>query len=93
VKTDCRVSNLACGLAILLWSGCAAPKFQLVTQIPAGRGLVYIYAIHEAVPAGTSLSHNGEKLGGLGPTSISCIFPSRERTVTAFAWAISVVAG
>ena len=75
MKTDCRVSLVACGFALLLWSGCAAPKFQQVTQIPAGHGLVYVYAIHEAVAEGTSLSHNGQKLCGLGPDQYVVHFP------------------
>ena len=58
---------LLAGCAALLGAGCAAPKFEPVTKVPPGRGVVYVYAPREAVYAGTSISHNGEKIAGLGP--------------------------
>jgi hypothetical protein len=67
--------SFACALVLFCCAGCAPPKFRAVTQIPQGRGLVYVYAPQGAVYAGTDLSHNGERIAGLGPEQYFIHFP------------------
>lgn len=62
-------------LAVFACVACAPPKFQAVSKIPDGRGLVYVYAPPGAVIQGTSISHNGDKIAGLGPQQYFVHFP------------------
>ena len=75
MKTLKFVIHLGCIIATWLGVGCAPPQFRAVTQIPPGRGLVYVYAPRGAVYQGTALSHNGEKIAGLGPEQYFIHFP------------------
>jgi hypothetical protein len=61
----CAAMALACG-------GCAtAPHFQPVTEIPAGRGLVYLYTENGI----NDIWHNDRKLGRLTPKHYLVHYP------------------
>ncbi len=75
MKTFKLAIILGCVAASVFFVGCAPSQFRPVTQIPPGRGLVYVYAPKGAVIRGTALSHNGEKIAGLGPEQYFVHFP------------------
>jgi hypothetical protein len=54
-------------LVLFFCASCAGPRFQSVSAIPPGRGLVYIYSVKGGVGRPNQLTHNNGKLAKLGP--------------------------
>ena len=56
-------------VAPFLNGGCAGPgpRFEAVSAIPSGHGLVYIYSLMDNPGGSNHLIHNNESLASLGP--------------------------